>query len=96
MTYTLYEADGSSFEHGFEVLMKPRDAAQILSVNTRTLSKYAKEGKIRCTWTNGGHRRFPADAVRAAYEGRWEDAAGPQRATDDMHPSDVAVWVSED
>lgn len=59
-----------------EPLLAPRDVALLLGVHTRTLASYARDGKIRFTTTPSGHRRFPADAVRAAHEGRWEDA-GP-------------------
>jgi MerR-like DNA binding protein len=92
MTTTLYESDGSSFEHGFEVLMKPADAAAILAINPRTLTNWANIGKVRTTRTGGGHRRYYASSIRAAHEGRWEDAARVP-GEEDMHPSDVGVVV---
>lgn len=93
MTTQLVDTDGTPIDHGFEVLLTPRDAAQILAVNTRTLSKYADMGRLRCSRTEGGHRRYPADAIRAASQGRWDDAGDPTRHTDDMSPADVYIVV---
>ncbi|MBW3594384.1 MAG: helix-turn-helix domain-containing protein [Actinobacteria bacterium] len=36
----------------------------MLGVSTKTVSRWAKEGKIPHVVTLGGHRRFPAAAVR--------------------------------
>jgi excisionase family DNA binding protein len=94
VTTTLTNADGSTFEHGFEVMYTPKDAASILAISVRTLTKYALAGKIRCIKTAGGHRRFPGDAVRAASQGRWEDAA-VKRPLGDMSPADVVVVVED-
>lgn len=58
----------------YEPLLTPKETARILSINTRTLANYAKDGKIDSVRSVSGHRRFPASAVMAAYEGRWEDA----------------------
>lgn len=93
MTTQLVNTDGTPIEHGFEVLLTPKDAAQILCVGVRTLNNYARDGKVRFTTTAGGHRRYYADSIRAVYEGRYEDAAqkGPQ---EDMHVCDV-VLVAE-
>lgn len=84
MSTTLYELDGSSFEYGFEGLLTPGDAARILCINTRTLTNWAKEGRVRYQRTTGNHRRYYADSIRAAYEGRWEDAKarGPVEGMD--------------
>lgn len=95
MPTTLHDTDGSTFEHGYEVLYTPRDAAAILGVSPRTLNNWAREGKIRNVRTKGGHHRYPADVVRAAYEGRWADAKR-QPDESEMHPSDVQIVVVED
>ena len=87
---SLVDIDGSVIEHGFEVLLTPKETAAILAVGVATVTRYAKEGKLRCIRTEGGHRRYPADAVRAASEGRWEDAA-QKRSIDEMSPADVLV-----
>lgn len=91
MTTQLVNSDGTPFEAGFEPLLTPREAAGILAVNTRTLSMYADKGRIRFTRTEGGHRRYPADAVRAASRGRWDLAGDPNRSVDDVSPADVVV-----
>lgn len=65
-----------------ELLMTPREVAALLGVHPRTLALYAKTGKIHFVKTLAGHRRFPVDTVRAACEGRWEDAA-PRKDADD-------------
>lgn len=91
----LMDTDGTEFEAGFEVLLTPRDAATILAVNTRTLSKWADLGKLRCVRVgSNGHRRYPADAVRALSEGRLSDAA-VKRPLSEMSPADAVVAVAE-
>lgn len=92
---TLVDTDGAPFEVGFEVLLTPRDAAQILAVGTRTLSKWADQGKLRCVRVGtNGHRRYPADAVRAISEGRLADAA-VKRPLREMSPADAVIAISE-
>lgn len=41
-----------------EVMLTPGQAAAILGVDPKTVSRYAKEGKIPHTRTPGGHRRY--------------------------------------
>ncbi len=93
MPTELANTDGTSTVHGFEVLLTPRDAAAILAVNTRTLSKYADMGRLRCVKTEGGHRRYPADAVRAASRGQWDIASAAERPVDEVSPADVYTVV---
>jgi excisionase family DNA binding protein len=95
MDNTLYSTDGSTIEHGFEVLMTPKDAATILCINVRTLTAWARAGKVRSVKTEGGHRRYYAASIRAAHEGRWKDAAEKPNV-EDMNPNDVAIVVPED
>lgn len=87
----LVDIDGETIDHEFEVLLTPAETARLLAVSPRTVTKWAKEGKLRCTWTSGGHRRFPADAVRAASRGEWQKAADTNRTAADMSPADVFV-----
>lgn len=89
----IVDIDGDPIEHEFEVLLTPAETARLLAVSPRTITKWAKEGKLRCTWTSGGHRRFPADAVRAGSEGRWEDAGDTSRTAAQKSPADVMVAV---
>ena len=41
------------------------EAARMLGVSPKTVSRWAKEGKLPYRRTLGGHRRFPADGIRA-------------------------------
>jgi excisionase family DNA binding protein len=42
------------------------EAARALHVSPKTVSRWAKEGRIACIVTLGGHRRFHHDDVAAA------------------------------
>jgi excisionase family DNA binding protein len=44
-------------------LMTAAELAALFQVSTRTVNTWAKEGRIPCTRTPGGQRRFPAAAV---------------------------------
>jgi excisionase family DNA binding protein len=48
-----------------EVYIRTAEAAKILRVSPKTVSRWAKEGKLPHVVTLGGHRRFPASAIRA-------------------------------
>ncbi len=39
------------------------EAAALLHVSAKTVSRWAKEGKIPHMLTLGGHRRFPKEAI---------------------------------
>ena len=43
--------------------IRTAEAAQILRVSTKTVSRWAKDGKIPHVLTLGGHCRFPENAV---------------------------------
>jgi excisionase family DNA binding protein len=49
-------------------LLTPEEVAALFSVDPKTVSRWATAGKLEHTRTLGGHRRFPARAVRAALE----------------------------
>lgn len=42
------------------------EAARILGVSPKTINRWANDGRIPCTVTLGGHRRFRADVIAAA------------------------------
>lgn len=46
-----------------ERFMRTAEAARVLRVSTKTVSRWAKEGKIPHVVTLGGHRRYPASAI---------------------------------
>jgi excisionase family DNA binding protein len=43
--------------------LRAAEAARILRVSTKTLGRWAKDGRIPHVVTLGGHRRFPSTAV---------------------------------
>ena len=45
------------------VYLSTSEAARILRVSSKTVSRWAKDGKIPHVTTLGGHRRFPETAV---------------------------------
>ena len=53
--------DPPSYLHTAEV-------ADILHVSPKTVSRWAKEGKLPFMKTLGGHRRYPAAKIRALAE----------------------------
>jgi excisionase family DNA binding protein len=44
--------------------IRTAEAARILRVSPKTVSRWAKEGKIPHVMTLGGHRRFPSAAIQ--------------------------------
>lgn len=57
-------------------LLRTADVALLFEVSERTVSEWAKKGQIPSVRTPGGHRRYPADGIRALLEqGR---GAGPR------------------
>lgn len=46
-----------------DIYIRTAEAARILRVSPKTVSRWAKEGKIPHVLTLGGHRRFPASAI---------------------------------
>lgn len=48
-----------------EALLTPGEVAQIFRVNPKTVSRWARAGKISTIRTLGGHRRFRAGDVEA-------------------------------
>ena len=44
--------------------LRTAEVARLLHVSPKTISRWAKEEKLPFVKTLGGHRRFPADAIR--------------------------------
>ncbi|HJR44991.1 MAG TPA: helix-turn-helix domain-containing protein [Actinomycetota bacterium] len=55
----------AEFQNGSkdDVYIRTAEAARILRVSPKTVSRWAKEGKIPHVMTLGGHRRFPSSAI---------------------------------
>ncbi len=47
-----------------DVYIRTAEAARILRVSPKTISRWAKQGKLPHVVTLGGHRRFPASAIQ--------------------------------
>jgi excisionase family DNA binding protein len=48
-----------------EELLTPAEVAAMFRVNPKTVTRWARSGKISAIRTLGGHRRFRASEVRA-------------------------------
>jgi excisionase family DNA binding protein len=71
---------GSAEASGAEALLKPAEVAAMFRVDPKTVTRWAKSGKIPSIRTLGGHRRFRESEVRALLvsfveHGTDEDAA---------------------
>lgn len=53
---------------GDEHYFRTSEVATILRVSVRAVRSWADDGKLDCVRTNGGHRLFPASAVKRALE----------------------------
>jgi excisionase family DNA binding protein len=50
-----------------ERYLRSAEAAEILSVSSRTIARWAREGKLPCVRTLGNHRRFKESDIRDLY-----------------------------
>jgi excisionase family DNA binding protein len=44
--------------------LRPAEVADLLSVSPKTVSRWAKEGRLPFMKTLGGHRRYPAAEIQ--------------------------------
>jgi excisionase family DNA binding protein len=49
-------------------LLTPREVAAVFRVNPKTVSRWARSGRITAVRTLGGHRRFRAGEIARAIE----------------------------
>lgn len=61
-------------KHESPEYLRAGEAAALLNVSPKTVSRWAKEGRIPHIRTLGGHRRFPREAVERIAR---EQAGGP-------------------
>jgi excisionase family DNA binding protein len=50
-------------------LLRTREVAMLFQVSERAVTDWARRGRLPSVRTPGGHRRYPAVAVRALLEG---------------------------
>ena len=48
--------------------LRTAEVARILHVSPKTVTRWAKDGKLPHSRTLGGHRRFPAEAIEKVAE----------------------------
>ncbi len=48
--------------------LKTAEVADILHVSPKTVTRWAKDGKLPHSRTLGGHRRFPGEAIKKLAE----------------------------
>ena len=53
-----------------EELLTPSEVAKLFRVDPKTVTRWAKSGKLSSIRTLGGHRRYRASEVRALLEGQ--------------------------
>lgn len=56
-------------------MLTPAEVAAMFRVDPKTVTRWAKAGKLRSVRTLGGHRRFYANEVLAVLDGAHSDAA---------------------
>ncbi|MEU0517882.1 BldC family transcriptional regulator [Streptosporangium sp. NPDC006007] len=53
----------------FESLLTPAEVALMFRVDPKTVTRWAKEGRLTSIRTPGGHRRYRKNEVRALLRG---------------------------
>jgi len=61
-----------------DTLLTPAEVAALFRVNPRTVGSWARTGKIPSMRTLGGHRRYPAAAIRRVLEQQLLPEVGPE------------------
>lgn len=51
-----------------ETLLTPSEVAKMFKVNPKTVTRWAKSGKLSSIRTLGGHRRFRESEIRSKLE----------------------------
>jgi excisionase family DNA binding protein len=62
-----------------EVLLTPAEVASLFRVDPKTVTRWAKAGKLSSIRTLGGHRRYKESEVRALLGAASEEADNPDR-----------------
>ena len=48
-----------------ERYLRGAEVAELLQVSAKTVARWAKDGKLPCARTFGGHRRYPESSILA-------------------------------
>lgn len=67
-------------------MLRTADVALLFEVSERTVSEWAKKGQIPSVRTPGGHRRYPAEGIRAVLEESRKGRSGPGAAESTVTP----------
>ncbi len=59
-----------------EALLTPAEVAALFRVDPKTVTRWAKAGKLSSIRTLGGHRRYRAEEVRRFLEGARTNSGG--------------------
>jgi excisionase family DNA binding protein len=57
-----------------EELLTPAEVAKLFRVDPKTVTRWAKSGKLSSIRTLGGHRRYRASEVRSLLDGQRQSA----------------------
>ena len=60
-----------------DALLTPAEVARLFRVSPKTVTRWARAGKLTAMKTLGGHRRFRAGEVRSALSGAEEQLDNP-------------------
>jgi excisionase family DNA binding protein len=55
--------------------LRPAEVAELLGVSPKTVSRWAKEGKLAFRRTLGGHRHYPEQEIRELAAGLHQEVA---------------------
>ncbi len=80
--------DASSSDWAY---LTPGQAARILGVSPKTINRWANDGRIPCSVTLGGHRRFRSDVIAAM-----GSSMGLQNGEESSRPSEIQPWRTGD
>ena len=86
-----------------EELLTPSEVAALFRVDPKTVTRWAKAGKLSCVKTLGGHRRYlasevppPISRLRNGVCGSFTEALAqlPMNATKDSRQGSLAVAIT--
>ena len=72
-------------------LLRTAEVARLFEVSGRTISEWARRGRIPSVRTPGGHRRYPADLIMSMVQGQ-HDRSGTTRV---VHPQVAQLTTKE-